>query len=109
MLTNILQYLEATAPRFPDKLAFSTGTEGLTFSELHTHARAVGANLLREGYTAEPIAVLMDKHPHTVATFFGILYAGAFYTALDGDMPVARMGLILETLKPRLLIFDNPS
>ena len=107
MLTNILQYLEATVPQVPDKLAFSTGTEGLTFSELHAHARAVGAQLLRRGYNAEPVAVLMDKHPHTIATFFGALYAGCFYAALDGDMPPARMGLILDTLKPRLLICDK--
>ena len=107
MLTNILQYLESTAPRVPDKLAFSTGTEGLTFSELHTHARTVGANLLRMGYNAEPVAVLMDKHPHTIATFFGALYAGCFYAALDGDMPIQRMALILDTLKPRLLIYDK--
>ena len=73
MLTNILQYLEATAPRLPDKLAFSTGTEGLSFRDLHTHARTIGAGLLRRGYNAEPVAVLMDKHPHTIATFFGIL------------------------------------
>ena len=107
MLTNILQYLEATAPRLPDKLAFSTGTEGLTFRELHTHARTVGSRLLRDGYGGEPVAVLMDKHPHTIATFFGILYAGCFYAALDGDMPVARMGLILNNLRPRLLIYDK--
>ena len=103
MLTNILQYLEATAPRVPDKLAFSTGTEGLTFSELHTHARCVGAGLLRRGYNAEPVAVLMDKHPHTIATFFGALYAGCFYAALDGDMPVQRMGLILASLLPEAI------
>ena len=107
MLNNILQYLEATAPRVPDKTAFSTGTEGLTFSELYTHARSIGAGLLREGYCGEPVAVLMDKHPHTIATFFGVLYAGCFYAALDGDMPPARMGLILDTLKPRVLIFDQ--
>ena len=107
MLNNILQYLEVTAPRLPDKLAFSTGAEGLTFSELHTHARTIGAGLLKRGYTREPIAVLMDKHPHTIATFFGALYAGCFYAALDGDMPPARMGLILNTLKPRLLICDK--
>ena len=107
MLTNILQYLEATAPRVPNKLAFSTGAEGLSFGELHTHARTIGAGLLRRGYNAEPVAVLMDKHPHTIATFFGALYAGCFYAALDGDMPVARMGLILDTLKPRLLIYDK--
>ena len=107
MLNNILQYLEKTVPEVPDKLAFSTGTEGLTFSELHTHARTIGAGLLARGYAREPVAVLMDKHPHTIATFFGVLYAGCFYAALDGDMPLARMGLILNTLKPRLLICDK--
>ncbi len=107
MLTNILQYLEYTAPRLPDKLAFSTGTEGLTFGELSAHARAVGANLLRRGYTGEPVAILMDKHPHAIASFLGVIYAGCFYAALDADMPPARMGLIFETLHPRLLIFDE--
>ena len=107
MLKNILQYLEQTAPRLPDKLAFSTGTEGLSFSELSGHARAVGAALLRRGVRGEPVVVLMDKHPNTIATFFGIIYAGCFYAALDGDMPPARMGLILDTLKPRLLICDK--
>ena len=107
MFNNILQYLEQTVPQVPDKLAFSTGTEGLTFSALYAHARTIGAGLLARGYVREPIAVLMDKHPHTIATFFGVLYAGCFYAALDGDMPPARMGLILDTLKPRLLICDK--
>ncbi len=107
MLTNILQYLEMTVAEVPDKLAFSNGTEGLSFSELHTHARAVGATLLRRDLGGGPVAVLMDKHPHAIATFFGILYAGGFYAALDAEMPPARMGLILEALSPRLLIFDE--
>ncbi len=107
MLTNILQYLEKTLTEVPDKLAFSTGTEGLTFAELSAHARHIGAHLLASGHRGEPVAVLMDKHPHAIATFFGIIYAGGFYAALDSEMPPARMGLILETLKPRLLIFDE--
>lgn len=107
MLTNILQYLEQTVLAVPDKLAFSTGTEGLTFRSLHAHARAVGANLLRRGYGREPVAVLMDKHPTTIAAFFGVIYAGCFYAAPDADMPPARMGLILDTLSPRVLICDE--
>ena len=111
MLTNILQYLEATVQEVPDKVAFSTGADApdasLTFSQLYTHARAVGASLLAAGHGGEPVAVLMDKHPTAIATFFGIIYAGGFYAALDAEMPLSRMGLILETLKPRLLIFDE--
>ncbi len=111
MLINILQYLEATVREVPDKVAFSTGADkpdaSLTFSALHTHARAVGAHLLSAGYGGGPVAVLMDKHPTAIAVFFGIIYAGGFYAALDAEMPPARMGLILDTLKPRLLIFDE--
>ncbi len=107
MLTNILQYLEKTVTEVPEKLAFSTGTEGLTFAALHAHARAVGADLLRRGHGGEPVAILMDKHPAAIASFFGVIYAGGFYAALDSEMPPARMGLILETLGPRTLIFDE--
>ncbi len=107
MLTNILQYLENTVTEVPDKLAFSTGTEGVTFAELHAHACAVGASLLARGHGGEPVAILMDKHPHAIASFFGVIYAGGFYAALDAEMPPARMGLIFGTLHPHTLIFDE--
>ncbi len=107
MLTNILQYLEKTVTEVPDKLAFSTGTDGMTHHDLYGHARTVGAALLRRGYKGEPVAILMDKHPAAIASFFGAIYAGCYYAALDADMPPARMGLILDTLKPRVLIFDE--
>ncbi len=107
MLTNILQYLEKTVTEVPDKLAFSTGTEGMTFAALHAHARAVGARLLRRGCDREPVVILMGKHPAAIAAFFGVIYAGCFYAALDAEMPPARMGLILDTLQPRFLICDE--
>ena len=107
MLTNILQYLEQTVREVPDKLAFSTGKEGMDFATLHAHARAVGASLLRLGHGGEPVAILMDKHPAAIASFFGVLYAGGYYAALDADMPPARMSLIFGTLSPRVLLFDE--
>ena len=107
MLTNILQYLDATADRVPDKLAFSDGTGGLTFGALDDLTRAVGSALLARGYTREPAAVLMDKHPEEIAAFLGIIRAGCFYAAMDADMPGARIELILRTLSPRVLICDR--
>ena len=65
MQTNILEYLEATAPRLPDKIAYSDGTDNLTFAELFHHARAVGSALAEKGYYRRPIDVLMKKHPNT--------------------------------------------
>ena len=107
MQTNILEYLEATAPRLPNKIAYSDGTDHLTFAELFHHARALGSELAKMGYYRRPIAVLMKKHPGTVATFFGCVYAGCFYVPLDIEMPTSRIELILQNAKPAAIITDQ--
>ena len=106
MRKNILTYLETTAARLPDKLAFSTGKEGMTFSEVLTGAKAIGTALCRAGYEKEPVVIFMDKHPRTVTAFFGVIAAGCFYVCLDEKMPEARMKMILENLKPRAIVTD---
>ncbi len=107
MQKNILQYLEQTAVRLPDKLAFSTGKEGMTFSEVLSGARAIGSYLATNGYYREPVVIFMNKHPHTVTAFFGAIMAGCFYVCIDEKMPRARIEAIFESLKPRVLIADQ--
>lgn len=103
---NILEYLEETAREVPDKVAFSTGSESRTFMEVLTRSRAIGTYLLKNGYRSEPVVVLMEKHPDTVITFLGAITAGCYYVCLDGSMPLSRMELILESLRPRILVTD---
>ena len=107
MLTNILQYLEKTVTEVPDKLAFSDGEGGLTFLSLYGAARSVGSALCRRGYGREPVVILMDRHPEEIAAFFGAIYAGCFYVAMDAAMPPARMALILSCLSPRVMVCDG--
>ncbi len=107
MRKNILQYLETTAARLPDKLAFSTGKEGMTFSEVLAGARAIGSYLAENGYYREPVVIFMDKHPHTVTAFFGAIMAGCFYVCIDEKMPHTRIEAIFDSLKPRVLIADK--
>ncbi len=107
MQKNILQYLEQTAARLPDKLAFSTGKEGMTFGEDIAGARAIGTYLSKNGYYREPIVIFMDKHPHTVSAFFGAIYAGCFYVCIDEKMPRTRIEAIFGSLNPRVIIADK--
>ncbi len=107
MQKNILTYLEHTAPRLPDKIAFSTGKESMTFSEVQRGAAAIGSFLTEKGFSSEPVVIFMDKHPRTVTAFFGVIYAGCFYVCLDEKMPEARMRAILDNLCPRVLIADK--
>ena len=90
MRINILEYLEDTAARVPEKLAFSTGKEGMTFSEVQSGAASIGSYIANSGIYREPIVIFMDKHPATVTAFFGVIYSGNFYVCLDEKMPDAR-------------------
>lgn len=107
MQTNILQYLDATVCRVPEKLAFSNGEEGLTFREVHQQARSIGSGLLAGGAAGEPVVVFMERHPKMVTAFFGVVYSGCFYVPIDGEMPAFRVELIFRQLKPRFVICDG--
>ena len=108
MLTNILEYLENSAIKYPEKVAFSTGKEDMSFGELYNSARSVGSFVCDTlGEIRRPVVIFMDKHPKTVAAFFGVIYSGNFYVCLDEKMPDARILSILESLDARLIIADK--
>ncbi len=107
MQTNILEYLEATAPRLPQKIAYSDGSYDMSFAALSNESRAIGSGLLARGCGQEPVAILMAKHPRQIAAFYGVVYAGAFYVPLDPEMPAGRMELILESVGARVMIVDE--
>ncbi len=107
MLKNILQYLENTAARVPDKLAFSDGKRTLTHGELLTLSRRMGSYLCAKGYYREPVMLLLERSPEAVAATFGVIYGGCYYVVLDNDMPVVRMGQITDTMKARVLVCDE--
>ena len=104
MQRNVLEYLEATAPRLPEKVAFHNGTEGLTFGQVSRAARGIGTFLAQKGLEREPVVVFMEKHPKSVAAFFGVVYSGCFYVPIDEEMPLYRVELIFRTLKPRAVL-----
>lgn len=107
MQRNILEYLEKTVHRVPDKIAFSSGEDALTFREVYEQARAIGTRLSRDGYYKQPVVVFMKKQPKTITAFLGVIYSGCFYVPLDADMPRDRIELILRNLKPAACICDG--
>ena len=104
--TNILEYLEKTVKEVPDKTAYTDGKHGLTFAEVFRYSRAIGSYLSREGFYRELVVIYMKKSPEAVAAFYGAVYGRCFYVPFDEEMPEYRVSLILETLKPRLMICD---
>ncbi len=107
MQTNVLEYLEKTVVRLPEKVAFANEVEGLTFKQVYDQARAVGSFLHSKNFYNKPVVVFMKKHPNTITAFFGVIYSGNYYVPLDEEMPRHRIELIFETLKPQAIICDE--
>ena len=105
--TNVLEYLEKTVLRLPDKLAFSDGQEGLRFAQVYDDSRAIGSFLAGRGCYNEPIVVFMGRHPKCMPAFFGCVYGGCFYVPMDEEMPRSRIELIFRELKPRIILCDG--
>lgn len=104
--TNVLDYLEESAVRFPDKVAFSDEGESFTFSRLRRCAQGLGTALA--GVTDRsraPVCVLVQRTAASVAAFMGVLYAGCYYVPVDSQMPLSRMEAILTTLAPAALVY----
>ncbi len=106
MQNHVLDYLDETIKRVPDKIAFANDKDALTFTDVYNQHRSVATFLANKGIYREPVVVFMNKHPKTITAFFGVIAAGDFYVPIDEEMPRGRIDLILDNLKPRAILCD---
>lgn len=107
MQYNVLEYLESTVKRVPDKIAFANEQMGITFQQVFDNGRAIGSFLSKHGIYKQPVVVFMTKHPNAIAAFFGVVYGGDYYVPIDEEMPLFRIELILKNLNPKAIICDD--
>lgn len=108
MQNNVIEYLEKTAARFPDKIAIEDEFSTVTFSELLDTAKSISGYLIEFGVKRnQPIAVLLPKSIKAVESFLGILYAGCFYVPIDISNPHDRIKSIFEKIEPNYIISEN--
>ena len=107
MQNNVLDYLDESLARVPEKIAYADDEVELSFSDVKRIMDGVGTSLLDQGLTKELVIVFMKKSPRTIATFFGVINAGCYYVPIDSEMPATRINLILENCKPKVIICDE--
>ena len=103
----ILDYLEATAARLPEKTAFTDADSSVSFAELVRLSRAVGSALSSRVAPRTTVGFYMDKSVQTVSGFFGAVYAGCAYSLLNLRHPAVRIRAILDTLACPIVITDR--
>lgn len=105
---NVLQYLEQSAKKEPDKTAVEDEKDSLTYRQLLEQSQQIGTALAaRSDEHRQPIAVFMEKSAAVLTVFFGIVYSGNFYVMLDSRQPAARIRQILDTLGQPAVITDK--
>lgn len=107
MQRNVIEYLEATVGRFPNKTAIEDENYSITFSELMKSAKSIAGYLIEQGVERnQPIAVLLPKSIKSIESFLGVLYAGCFYVPLDTTNPLPRVQAILNNIQPTHIISE---
>lgn len=107
MQTSIIDYLEETEAKFSNKVAFADVKEEISFLKLKNDAQKVGSFIAEYVSKQNPIVVYMDKRAYNICAFMGVVYAGCFYVPIDSQMPLERIRLIFDTLKPVMIIYDD--
>jgi D-alanine--poly(phosphoribitol) ligase subunit 1 len=105
MQQNVLEYLEYTSKKFPEKIAIEDEHGTVTFKQLKQNAQYISKNLLDLGITPNnPIAVYLPKSIQAIEVFLGVLYTGCFYVPLDVNNPVNRLNAIIENINPIIIV-----
>ncbi|MBS7339852.1 MAG: AMP-binding protein [Lachnospiraceae bacterium] len=105
-MKNVLEFLEKSALSVPTAIACGDEKEELSYSALLLASKKLGAFLSQHTAPRRPVALYLEKSVPTLIGFFGIVYAGGFYSALDPSQPMARTVKILETLEPSVVLTD---
>ncbi len=109
MIRNVIEYLEKTAERYPNKVAVIDENRQITFGELREEAIKIAKRIhcvCGELYH-EPIAVYMKKSVECIIAFCGIAYSGNFYSPIDLNSPLDRIDRIMSVLQPKVILHDE--
>lgn len=102
MKTNVLEYLEASAQRVPEKIVFSDENHEISYGELQDKTKSIGTYIIDKtnGTRRKPVVIFVDRNIESLIAFLGIAYSGNFYVPIEMQMPVSQIKQILETLHP---------
>lgn len=75
MKYTVLDYLETTANKYPDKIAFADTTTSITWKALVERAKLISTVISKYYEQGKPVPIMIDKSVRTVVFFFATLYS----------------------------------
>lgn len=106
MQRNVLDYLDNSVKKYPNKVAFVDDNNKYTFRQFDNLAKCVATGISKNfSFINKPIIVLVDRSVDSLICFMAILRSGNFYVPIDNKMPEDRMMKIIDRVKPELVIY----
>lgn len=108
MKINLIEYLDETVERCPNKVAVIEKEQLITFRELSGKAKQVAQVLIAQTRILnKPIAIYLPKCIAAVYSDLACMYSGNIYMNLDVKTPAERIKNILELIQPVAIISDS--
>ena len=99
------RYIEAHAAERPDATAVTFNDQQLTYRQLERRANQLAQHLLAQGVTpGSRVAVCLEPCAEIAVCILGIFKAGATHVPLDPGYPRDRLAVILEDVRPQIVI-----
>ena len=107
--SNLCVYLEASARRFPERVAVvDPDGNSLTYRQLKDRADRIAGFLVKRGVQpGDRVGLALPKSVTGLCAIFGILKAGAAYVPVDCSAPPARIRTILNDCKVSALFANR--
>lgn len=108
MHRTILEILEKTAKKFPDKIIYEDINRKSTYSEFIQVTQKIGSSLAKKIQDInKPVAIYIDRSVTCLETMMGVSYSGNYFTVLDTKSPKERIDLILQTLPEISIVVEK--
>ncbi|PWI09285.1 non-ribosomal peptide synthetase [Streptomyces sp. NWU339] len=106
--STVPELVAAQVARTPDATAVVSGQTALSYRELDARANRLAAVLRDHGVGPDVlVAVALPRSADLVVGLLAVLKAGGAYLPIDPDYPSARVGLLLDTADPALVLTDH--
>lgn len=111
-MINVLEMLERSAERFPEKTAFADPVKEISFSELLNKSQQVATYLIREQIMEtngqdNSVLFYMEKCVDALPAMFGGIYCNGFYCFLDIRQTVERAAHIISLVNPSVIVTNS--
>jgi amino acid adenylation domain-containing protein len=104
----VSEFLEASAAKFPQKVALIDGGRRLTYLEIEEQSNRLANALIGLGLGKQDrAAVFLEPSAEAVISIFGILKAGGVFLVVNPQVKPKKLAFILNDCRARVLITDQ--